>query len=45
MGADPDPLVALLVAVLLARFLLWSCLGTYIEYKLGRRQPRKPKED
>lgn len=40
-----DPLMVLLVIILLARFLLWSCLGTYIDYKLARRQPRKPKED
>ncbi|CAN0344629.1 unnamed protein product [Rangifer tarandus platyrhynchus] len=41
----PDPLLVLLVIILLARFLLWSCLGTYIDYRLSRRQPRKPKED
>ncbi|XP_072826967.1 small integral membrane protein 38 [Vicugna pacos] len=41
----PDPLMVLLVIILLARFILWSCLGTYIDYKLARRQPRKPKED
>lgn len=40
-----DPLMVLLVLILLARFLLWSCLGTYIDYKLARRQRRKPKED
>ncbi|XP_059006276.1 small integral membrane protein 38 [Mustela lutreola] len=40
-----DPLMVLLVLVLLARFLLWSCLGTYIDYKLARRQRLKPKED
>lgn len=40
-----DPLMVLLVIILLARFLLWSCLGTYIDFKLARRQPRKPKED
>ncbi|XP_034868289.1 small integral membrane protein 38 [Mirounga angustirostris] len=43
MGSDP--LMVLLVLILLARFILWSCLGTYIDYKLARRQPRKPKED
>ena len=36
----------LLVIILLARFILWSCLGTYIDYRLARRQrPGKPKED
>lgn len=40
-----DPLLVLLVIILLARFILWSCLGTYIDYRVARRQPRKPKED
>ncbi|XP_051685824.1 small integral membrane protein 38 [Oryctolagus cuniculus] len=40
-----DPLVLLLVLVLLARFLLWSCLGAYLDYRLGRPRPRKPKQD
>ena len=44
-STGPDPLLVLLVIILLARFLLWSCLGTYIDYRLGRRQQRKPKED
>ncbi|XP_075857364.1 small integral membrane protein 38 [Microcebus murinus] len=45
-GTGPDALLVLLVLVLLARFLLWSCLGTYLDYRLARRQqPRKPKED
>lgn len=44
-SAGPDPLMVLLVIILLARFLLWSCLGTYVDYRLAQRQPRKPKED
>ncbi|XP_069326780.1 small integral membrane protein 38 [Eulemur rufifrons] len=44
-SAGPDPLMVLLVLILLARFILWSCLGTYLDYRLARRQPRKPKED
>ncbi|XP_057581803.1 small integral membrane protein 38 [Hippopotamus amphibius kiboko] len=40
-----DPLVVLLVIILLARFVLWSCLRTYIDYRLARPQPRKPKDD
>ena len=44
-STGPDPLLVLLVIVLLARFILWSCLGTYIDYKLARRHPQKPKED
>lgn len=45
-GTGPDPLMVLLVIILLARFILWSCLGTYIDYRLARRQrPGKPKED
>uniref|UniRef100_A0A8C8Z9H3 Small integral membrane protein 38 n=1 Tax=Prolemur simus TaxID=1328070 RepID=A0A8C8Z9H3_PROSS len=44
-SAGPDPLMVLLVLILLARFILWSCLGTYLDYRLARRQLRKPKED
>lgn len=45
-GTGPDPLMVLLVIILLARFILWSCLGTYIDYRLARCQrPGKPKED
>ncbi|XP_049748696.1 small integral membrane protein 38 [Loxodonta africana] len=44
-SAGPDPLILLLVAILLARFLLWSCLGAFIDYRLARQLPRKPKED
>lgn len=45
-SVGPDPLMVLLVIILLARFLLWSCLGRYVEYRLARRhQPPKPKED
>ncbi|XP_062948994.1 small integral membrane protein 38 [Cynocephalus volans] len=44
-SAGPDPLVVLLVIILLVRFILWSCLGTYVEYRLARHQPCKPKDD
>lgn len=44
-SAGADPLMVLLVIALLVRFLLWSCLGAYIDCRLARRQPRKPKED
>ncbi|XP_045039379.2 small integral membrane protein 38 [Desmodus rotundus] len=44
-SAGPDPLMVLLVIILLARFFLWSCLGTYIDYRLAWRRPHKPKED
>ncbi|XP_045411359.1 small integral membrane protein 38 [Lemur catta] len=44
-SAGPDPLMVLLVLILLVRFILWSCLSTYLDYRLARRQPRKPKED
>ncbi|XP_053418463.1 small integral membrane protein 38 [Nycticebus coucang] len=45
-STGPDPLTVLLVVILLVRFLLWSCLGTYIDHRLARRQqPRKLKED
>ncbi|XP_078197801.1 small integral membrane protein 38 [Callithrix jacchus] len=40
-----DPLLALLVVILLARLILWSCLGTYIDHRLVQRQPRRPKQD
>ncbi|XP_057635792.1 small integral membrane protein 38 [Chionomys nivalis] len=41
----PDPLMVLLVVILLVRFILWSCLGTYMDYRLARRYPGKPKEE
>lgn len=41
----PDPLMVLLVIILLVRFILWSCLGTYMDYRLARRYPDKPKEE
>ncbi|KAM5247974.1 small integral membrane protein 38 [Ctenodactylus gundi] len=46
-GAGPDLLLVLLVVILLVRFVLWSCLGTYIDYKMARRQsqPHKTKRD
>lgn len=44
-SAGPDPLMFVLAIILLARFILWACLGTYIDYRLARRRPRKPKED
>ncbi|XP_036731859.1 small integral membrane protein 38 [Manis pentadactyla] len=44
-SAGPDPLVVLLAVILLARFLLWACLGTYLDHRLARPQPAKPKED
>lgn len=44
-AAGPDPLMVLLVVILLVRFILWSCLGTYMDYRLARPQPGKPKEE
>ncbi|XP_037696515.1 small integral membrane protein 38 [Choloepus didactylus] len=44
-SADPDPLTALLVIILLVRFILWAGLGAFIDGRLARRQPPKPKED
>ncbi|XP_032138427.1 small integral membrane protein 38 [Sapajus apella] len=44
-SSGPDLLLALLVVILLARLILWSCLGTYIDHRLAQRQPRRPKQD
>lgn len=44
-GWGSDPLLVLLVVILLLRFLLWSCLGTYLDYRLTLQRPRKPKRD
>lgn len=46
-STGPDPLVVLLLVILLVRFILWSCLGTYIDHRLARplAQPRKAKRD
>ncbi|XP_073397922.1 small integral membrane protein 38 [Dendrobates tinctorius] len=38
-------LVFLLVLILLSRFILWSCLSTYIDYKLAKRFPHRPKKN
>jgi hypothetical protein len=43
--AGSDPLMVLLVVILLVRFILWSCLGTYMDYRLARPHPGKPKEE
>ncbi|XP_043827982.1 small integral membrane protein 38 [Dromiciops gliroides] len=45
VNMDSDPLMVLLVIILLARFILWSCLGTFVDYRLSRRRPSKPKQD
>ncbi|XP_061855588.1 small integral membrane protein 38 [Colius striatus] len=37
-------LMILLVVIILIRFILWSCLSTYIDYKLSRRFPDRRKE-
>ncbi|XP_042532359.1 small integral membrane protein 38 [Dipodomys spectabilis] len=44
-SSGPDPLMVLLVVILLVRFLLWSCLGTLIDRRLARPQPRPHKEE
>ncbi|XP_030743397.1 small integral membrane protein 38 [Echinops telfairi] len=44
-SSGPEPLLLLLVVILLARFLLWACLGTFVDYRLARQHPGKPKED
>ncbi|XP_063802150.1 small integral membrane protein 38 [Pseudophryne corroboree] len=38
-------LVFLMVIIILSRFILWSCLSTYIDYKLSKRFPKRPKEE
>ncbi|XP_059578718.1 small integral membrane protein 38 [Alligator mississippiensis] len=38
-------LMILLVIIILIRFILWSCLSVYIDYKLSRRFPDKTKEE
>ncbi|XP_036621208.1 small integral membrane protein 38 [Trichosurus vulpecula] len=45
LNMDSDPLLVLLVIIILARFILWSCLGTFVDYRLARRRPSKPKQD
>ncbi|XP_040557709.1 small integral membrane protein 38 [Gallus gallus] len=37
-------LMTLLVVIILIRFVLWSCLSAYIDYKLSRRFPDRKKE-
>ncbi|XP_049676805.1 small integral membrane protein 38 [Accipiter gentilis] len=38
-------LMILLVVIILIRFILWSCLSAYIDYKMSRRFPDTRKED
>ncbi|XP_030307387.1 small integral membrane protein 38 [Calypte anna] len=38
-------LMTLLVIIILIRFILWSCLSAYIDYKLSRRFPDTKKEN
>ncbi|XP_068922201.1 small integral membrane protein 38 [Petaurus breviceps papuanus] len=45
LNMDSDPLMVLLVIIILARFILWSCLGTFVDYRLARRRPSKPKQE
>ncbi|XP_071970507.1 small integral membrane protein 38 [Engystomops pustulosus] len=45
MESESGVLVFLLVIIILSRFLLWSCLSTYIDYKLAKRFPNRPKND
>ncbi|XP_037259359.1 small integral membrane protein 38 [Falco biarmicus] len=37
-------LMFLLVVIILIRFVLWSCLSAYIDYKLAQRFPDTRKE-
>ncbi|XP_074083720.1 small integral membrane protein 38 [Macrotis lagotis] len=45
LNMDSEPLMVLLVIILLARFILWSCLGTFVDYRLAQKRPSKPKQD
>ncbi|XP_051633199.1 small integral membrane protein 38 [Manacus candei] len=38
-------LMILLVVIILIRFILWSSLSAYIDYKLSQRFPDTRKED
>ncbi|XP_068050301.1 small integral membrane protein 38 [Anomalospiza imberbis] len=38
-------LMVLLVVIILIRFILWSCLSSYIDHKLSQRFPDTKKED
>lgn len=42
-GSGPDLLLVLLVVILLVRFLLWSCLGAYLDRRLAPPRPRPPR--
>ncbi|KAM4847377.1 small integral membrane protein 38 [Urocitellus parryii] len=42
-GSGPDLLLVLLVVILLVRFLLWSCLGAYLDHRLAPPRPRPPR--
>ncbi|XP_075043597.1 small integral membrane protein 38 [Mixophyes fleayi] len=38
-------LVFLLVLIILSKFIVWSCLSTYIDYKLAKRFPKIKKKE
>ncbi|XP_053141155.1 small integral membrane protein 38 [Hemicordylus capensis] len=42
MGSGP--LMILVVVIILIRFILWSCLSAYLDYKPSRRFPEKRKD-
>ncbi|XP_057270349.1 small integral membrane protein 38 [Pezoporus wallicus] len=45
LNMESTLLMILLVVIILIRFILWSCLSAYIDYKLSRRFPDTRKED
>ncbi|XP_062974872.1 small integral membrane protein 38 [Elgaria multicarinata webbii] len=36
-------LMILVVVIILMRFILWSCFGAYLDFRLARRCPPKRK--
>ncbi|XP_075784898.1 small integral membrane protein 38 [Pelodiscus sinensis] len=38
-------LMILVVIIILIRFILWSCLSAYLDYKLSRRFPDKTEKE
>ncbi|XP_028917038.1 small integral membrane protein 38 [Ornithorhynchus anatinus] len=42
---ESDALMILMVIIILSRLILWSCLRTYVYYRLSRKQPSKQKQD
>ncbi|XP_064423093.1 small integral membrane protein 38-like [Latimeria chalumnae] len=45
LNMESDALMVLVVIIILTRFILWSCLSAFVDYKLARRFPEQKKDE